>query len=336
MPKIERQDLDGCDADIATLYLRTAAKEIKRIEAAIRSTSMANVQQFAHKLSGSSAFLGLRDMAKLLSELEKAAARNESGKVSRLLSLTRKEFGQIQHHRLSKRSNGKTSSTGAPLSQPEKRFKIFIVDDHPLIRQGLAHQMQLQPDLKICGQAATAHEALKAIDKVRPDLVILDITLTGSDGMSLIKDMKLRSLKCFILVLSMHDESLYAERTLKAGAQGYIMKHEAPSELLKAVYCVLDGEIYLSKTMEAKMLHKIADSASSEKTLPEGSLSDRELQTFQLIGQGRGTREIAAELNISPKTVESYRAHIKVKMNLKNARELTQYAIHWVERKHLN
>jgi DNA-binding NarL/FixJ family response regulator len=218
----------------------------------------------------------------------------------------------------------------------KKKFKIFIVDDHPLIREGLERLINFQPDLSLCGQASTAFRALKAIPILKPDLVILDITLAGSNGMGLIKDMKLRSLKSLILVLSMHDESLYAERALRAGAKGYIMKQEAPKEMLKAIHRILAGEIYLSEKMGAKMLHKIADGSSAEKALPEGSLSDRELQTFQLIGQGRGTREIADELHISPKTVESYRAHIKVKMNLKNAHELTLHAVHWVESNHLN
>ena len=148
--------------------------------------------------------------------------------------------------------------------------------------------------------------------------------------------MKLRSLKSLILVLSMHDESLYAERALRAGAKGYIMKQEASAEILKAIRLILAGEIYLSEKMSAKMLHKMADNKSDGKSLPEGSLSDRELQVFQLIGQGRSTHDIAELLHISVKTVESYRGHIKVKMDLKNAHELTQHAVHWVEANHLN
>jgi DNA-binding NarL/FixJ family response regulator len=210
------------------------------------------------------------------------------------------------------------------------------VDDHPLVREGLVRLINLQPDLKLCGQAATAHQALKAIPDLKPDVVILDITLAGSDGMDLIKDMKLRSLKSLVLVLSMHEESLYAERTLRAGAKGYLMKLEPPKEVLKAIHRILAGEIYLSAKMADKMLHKIAEGKTDGKTLPEGALSDRELQVFQLIGQGRGTRQIAEELHISAKTVESYRAHIKIKMNLKNAHELTQHAVHWVESNHLN
>jgi DNA-binding NarL/FixJ family response regulator/HPt (histidine-containing phosphotransfer) domain-containing protein len=336
MPKTERHDLDRCDDDIAKLYLKTAARQIQKMAAAMRSKSMADVQRFAHRLAGSSGFLELQDLSKLLRDLEKAATRNESQEAGRLLILAKEEFAQIQNHASSRPARAKGSRVIPPAPPYKKRFKIFVVDDHPLILEGLVRLLNLQPDLKLCGQATTAHQALKAIPILKPDLVILDITLSGSDGMGLIKDMKLRSLKSFILVLSMHDESLYAERALKAGAKGYIMKHQPPKELLKAVHRILDGEIYLSEKMEAKMLHKIADSSVNEKTAPEGSLSDRELQTYQLIGQGRGTREIAAELNISPKTVESYRAHIKVKMNLKNAHELTQHAVHWVEGNHLN
>lgn len=216
------------------------------------------------------------------------------------------------------------------------KCKIFIVDDHPLLRDGLTRLINTQPDLSVCGEASTTHQALKAISVLKPDIVILDLTLLGANGLDLVKDMKLRSLKSLILVLSMHDESLYAERALRAGAKGYIMKQEASKEVLKAIHHILAGEIYLSKKMSAKMLHKVADGKTEAKTLPEGALSDRELQVFQSIGQGRGTRQIAEELHISAKTVESYRAHIKVKMNLRNAHELTQHAVHWVETNHLN
>jgi len=217
-----------------------------------------------------------------------------------------------------------------------KKYKIFLVDDHPLLREGLTRFINLQPDMHVCGEATTTHQALKSLSILKPDVVILDLTLGGSNGLDLIKDMKLQSLKSLVLVLSMHDESLYAERALRAGAKGYIMKEEASKEVLKAIHRILAGEIYLSEKMAAKMLHKVAEGKSDMKSVPEGALSDRELQVFQSIGQGRGTREIAEELHISPKTVESYRAHIKVKMNLKNAHELTQHAVHWVESNHLN
>jgi len=217
-----------------------------------------------------------------------------------------------------------------------RKYKIFIVDDHPLVREGLRRLIGLQPDLSICGEAHTTHEALKSIAGLKPDVVILDLTLSGSNGLDLIKDMKLRSLKSLVLVLSMHDESLYAERALRAGAKGYIMKEQASKEVLKAIHRIISGEIYVSEKMSAKMLHKMAGGKSDGKSPSEGALSDRELQVFQLIGRGWGTRQIAEDLHISAKTVESYRAHIKIKMNLKNAHELTQHAVHWVEHKHLN
>ncbi len=220
---------------------------------------------------------------------------------------------------------------------PKKgKFKVFIVEDHPLMRDGLARLFNSEPDLMVCGQASTAHEALKMIQGLKPDIVIVDITLPDGNGLDLIKDMKRRSIQSFPLVLSMHDESLYAERALRAGAKGYIMKHEASKEVVKAIHRVLEGEIYLSEKMGARMLHKIADVKFVKNALSTETLSDRELQVFQLIGQGRGTRQIADELCVSVKTVESYRAHIKLKMNLKNAHELTQHAVHWVESNHLN
>lgn len=201
---------------------------------------------------------------------------------------------------------------------------------------GLTRLLNQEPDLLVCGQAHTAHEALRAIAAMKPDVVIVDITLPDGNGIDLIKDMKRRSLQSRILVLSMHDESLYAERALRAGAKGYIMKQEASKEVLKAIHRILEGEIYLSEKMGAKMLHKIADAKFVNHALSTETLSDRELQVFQLIGQGHGTRQIADELCVSVKTVESYRAHIKLKMNLKDAHELTRHATHWVESNHLN
>ncbi len=221
--------------------------------------------------------------------------------------------------------------------QPRKgKIRIFIVEDHPLMSEGLTRLFNNEPDLTVCGQANTAFDALKMISQHKPDIVIVDITLPDGNGLDLVKDMKRRSIKSFALVLSMHDESLYAERALRAGAKGYIMKHEASKEVLKAIHKVMNGGIYLSGKMSDRMLHKIADVKSVNEALSTETLSDRELQVFQLIGQGRGTRQIADELCVSVKTVESYRAHIKLKMNLKNAHELTQHAVHWVESNQLN
>jgi len=216
------------------------------------------------------------------------------------------------------------------------KFRIFLVDDHPVLREGLARIINPQPDLSVCGEAANMTDALKSIQVLKPDLVILDITLGGRSGLDLIKDMQLRSLKTSILVLSMHDESLFAERALRAGASGYITKEQASKEVLKAIHRVLDGEIYVSQKMSAAMMRRAMGGRVDAKTPPEGALSDRELQVFQLIGQGHGTRQIAEELRISAKTVETYRAHIKIKMDLTNAHELIQRAVHWVESNHLN
>ena len=206
----------------------------------------------------------------------------------------------------------------------------------PVLIEGLTRVFNLQPNLVVCGEASTSHDALKSIQALKPDIVILDLTLAGSSGLDLIKDMKLRSLHSLILVLSMHEESLYAERALRAGAKGYLMKEVASKEVLNAIRRIVAGEIYLSEKMAAKMLHKVAEGKLDYKSYPEGALSDRELEVYQSIGKGRGTRQIAEDLHISPKTVESYRAHIKVKMNLANAHELTQHAVHWVESHQLN
>src|ERR1019366_7580677 len=165
----------------------------------------------------------------------------------------------------------------SPPPKSTRRFKIFIVDDHPLVREGLIRLIHPQPDLCVCGEASTAYQALKDIPVLKPDIVILDLTLAGSDGLELIKNMKLRSLKSLVLVLSGHDESLFAERALRAGAKGYIMKEKAAKDVLKAIHRILDGEIYLSEKMAAKVLHKVAEGKSEAKTLPEGALSDREL-----------------------------------------------------------
>lgn len=227
-------------------------------------------------------------------------------------------------------------ATARPQQLEKEKYKVFIVDDHPLVREGLTRFINLQQDMSVCGEASSTHEALKWIPILQPDIVVLDLTLPDSYGLDLIKDMKLMSLKALVLIFSMHDESLYAERALRAGAQGYIMKEEESKEVLRALRRILDGGIYLSEKMSAKMLHKLAEGASDENTPPEGMLSDRELQVFESIGRGRGTRQIAEELRISAKTVESYRAHIKVKIGLKNAHELIQHATHWVESNHLN
>ena len=212
-----------------------------------------------------------------------------------------------------------------------KKSQILIVDDHPIVRQGLAEMINQEPDLSVCGTAEDVHRALDQVEKYKPDLVLVDVSLKGSNGIELLKNIKIRFPRMLVLVLSMHDESLYAVRALRAGAAGYVMKQEATEKVLNAVRRVLTGEIYLSDKMERKMMHQLVGGRAARTGSPIEDLSDRELEVFGLIGQGHGTRQIAEELHLSIKTVESHRAHIKEKLNLRNATELVQHAIQWRE-----
>jgi DNA-binding NarL/FixJ family response regulator len=211
------------------------------------------------------------------------------------------------------------------------KHRILLVDDHPIVRQGLAEMINQERDLEVSGMADDVHRALESLEKLRPDLVIADISLKGSNGIELLKNIKVRFPRTLVLVLSMHDESLYAVRALRAGAAGYIMKQEATEKVLTAIHQVLSGEIYLSDKMEKKMMHQLVGGRTARTGSPIEDLSDRELEVFGLIGQGHGTRQIAEELHLSIKTIESHRAHIKDKLNLKNATELVQHAIQWRE-----
>jgi DNA-binding NarL/FixJ family response regulator len=208
--------------------------------------------------------------------------------------------------------------------------KIFVLDDHPIVRQGLSQLVNEQADLSVCGVAPDAASALEAMDDLSPDLLVLDISLDGPDGLDFLKRLRLRDNAPPVLVLSMHDESLYAERALRAGAKGYIMKQVATESLLAAIRKILRGGIYLSDGMAARMLHQFANRSGETANSPLADLSDRELEVFRLIGEGQGTREIAELLHVSVKTVESYQAHLKEKLCLRNSRELVQRAIHWV------
>ena len=212
----------------------------------------------------------------------------------------------------------------------ESKTKIVIVDDHPIVRQGLAELINHEDDLVVCGQAEEAPEAMGVIKAIKPDMVIVDILLKETSGMELIKDIKARYPNLAVLALSMHDESLYAERALRAGAKGYIMKAEATEKVIGAIRKILSGDIYLSEPMAAKLIHKLVGGRTEVGASAIDRLSDRELEVFRLIGQGYGTRQIAEKLHLSVKTIESYRAHIKEKLNLSDAAELLQYAIQWV------
>jgi DNA-binding NarL/FixJ family response regulator len=209
------------------------------------------------------------------------------------------------------------------------KHRVFIVDDHPIVRQGLALLIDREPDLAVCGDAEEAGSALDRIEGFKPDIVLLDISLGGRDGLDVLKTIRLRDARLPVLILSMLDESLYAERALRAGANGYIMKQEATEKVLVAIRRILGGEIYVSERLSNIMLHQFVGGSRTPNDSPVAGLTDRELEVFRLIGEGHATRQIAEELHISVKTVESYQAHIKDKLSLKNARELVQRAIQW-------
>jgi DNA-binding NarL/FixJ family response regulator len=216
------------------------------------------------------------------------------------------------------------------LREPKRR--LLLVEDHPVTREGLTQLLNQQPDLQVCGQAGTAPEALTAAEVLKPDLVLVDISLGGASGIELIKDLSSRYAKLLILVLSTHDALLYAERSLRAGAKGYVMKHEPTERVMAAIRLVLSGGVYLSEQMHNRLLDRV----TRGHAIPQGSevdqLSDRELEVFKLIGEGFTTAQIAASLHVSISTVETHRTHIKEKLKLENATELMRRAVEWVER----
>lgn len=215
-------------------------------------------------------------------------------------------------------------------NHPARARRIFIVDDHPMMREGLAQMIAQEKDLQVCGQADDAAEALQQIEKLKPDLILADITLRTTNGLDLIKDLKARLPDIPALVISMHDETLYAERVLRAGGRGYIMKQEGGVKLMQAIRQVLSGGSYVSEKISARILDLFSGRASQDAS-PVGKLSDREFQVFQLIGEGLGTKEIADKLHVSPKTVEVHRVNIKQKLGLGTAPELIRAAVRWVD-----
>ncbi len=214
---------------------------------------------------------------------------------------------------------------------PVRKATVLLVDDHPIVRQGLAQLINQEPDMTVCAHAEDAASAFHAIAVYRPDIVVLDISLNGPDGLSVLKELRMNDPALPVLVLSMHEESLYAERALRAGANGYIMKQEATERVLEAIRRIRGGEVYVSDGIAKRLLRQVVSTPAAAKS-PMEALTDRELTVFRLIGQGRGTREIADDLRVSIKTVESYQAHIKEKLSLSNGRELVQHAIRWVTR----
>jgi DNA-binding NarL/FixJ family response regulator len=211
--------------------------------------------------------------------------------------------------------------------KPRKR--ILILDDHPITRYGLTQLLSHEPDLLVCGEAESAAQALGAIKSACPDLVLADITMPGRSGLEFIKDMRAQHPRVAVLVMSMHDETIYAERVLRAGGRGYIMKNEGGEKLLEAIRQVLQGQVYVSKHMSAALLEVFTPHRSSAGEATPAALSDREFEVFQLIGQGLSTQQIGQRLNVSVKTVGTHRLHIKQKLNLRTGPELIRHAVRW-------
>ena len=211
----------------------------------------------------------------------------------------------------------------------QQKSRILLVDDHPIMRDGISQIINQQPDMEVCCEAGSAREALKMLESAIPDLAIVDISLKDISGIELIKEMKAKFQDFPILVLSMHAESLYAERALKAGAKGYIMKHEPADRLMKAIRRVLRGKIYLSANISQMILHRLTGTNMAEDQLPVDTLSDRELEVFKLIGLGLKPHQIAEKLFLSVKTIETYYSRLKQKLQLENALQLRQKAIQW-------
>jgi DNA-binding NarL/FixJ family response regulator len=218
-----------------------------------------------------------------------------------------------------------------PRKKPAAKKRLLIVDDHPMMRQGLAQLINNEPDLEVSWEADTAGQALDAVSSHTPDLILADISLPDKNGLELIKDIHALRPGTSVLVVSMHDEALYAERVLRAGGRGYIMKQEGGKKLMIAIRQVLSGQIYVSEKMSAKILEIFSGRRKDAGDSPVERLSDREFEVFQLIGEGKGTRDIAGHLHLSVKTVEVHRAKIKQKLNLKTATDLVRAAVRWAE-----
>lgn len=214
------------------------------------------------------------------------------------------------------------------LSCAAKR-KVLVVDDHPIVREGMALLINREPDLTVCAAAEESNAALDAIESLRPDLAIVDISLPGRDGLELLKMIRAKDPQMPVLILSMHGETTYAERALRAGANGYIMKQEATDKVLVAIRRILNREIYVSEEIGNRMLRHLVGVHDSGRS-PMDGLSDRELEVFRRMGEGQSTRQIAEELHLSVKTIETHQARLKEKLSLRTSRELVQYAIECV------
>jgi DNA-binding NarL/FixJ family response regulator len=214
-------------------------------------------------------------------------------------------------------------------AKPPARKRILIIDDHPMMRDGLRQLIGNEPDLEVVGEADDAPTALEAAEKLKPDIAIVDITLRDCSGLELIKDLQIRAPNIAVLVLSMHDESLYAERVLRAGGRGYIMKQEGGKKIIEGIRRVLSGSAYVSDTISARILDAFSGRSQNQSAVQ--SLTDREFEVFQLIGQGLSTSDMADKLHVSVKTIEVHRVNIKTKLNIPTAPELIRFAVRWIE-----
>jgi DNA-binding NarL/FixJ family response regulator len=228
-----------------------------------------------------------------------------------------------------------TPARRKPRTATADRRKILIVEDHPVFCEGLAQLINQEPDLTVCGQAENGAQALKAVATTTPDLVLVDISLPGKSGLELIKDLHVIHPEVAVLVVSMHEEMLYAERVLRAGGRGYIMKQERPESILRAIRQVLEGQIYISAKMSPRILETFFRRTGRSAQSPISQLSDREFEVLDLLGQGKDSHAIARQLNLSFKTVDAHRARIKQKLKLKSGTELICYAARWVEAQQL-
>lgn len=217
-----------------------------------------------------------------------------------------------------------------PAKSETKGCKVLLVEDHPMFREHLGNLINRELGMSVCGEADNIRDAMRLIHETTPDIAIVDITLRGSSGLELIKDIKAQKLEVNVLVLSMHDEELYAERALRAGAKGYITKNEASTEVVRAIRSVLQGDVYASRRMTAKLLERLTRKRVAPDLAGMETLADRELEVFQMLGRGSSTREIAQSLGLGESTVETYRARIKEKLRLRSAAELYLRAGQWV------
>lgn len=222
-------------------------------------------------------------------------------------------------------------ASAVPAPAAPSRRRILLVDDHPFMRAGLAQLIDRQADLAVCGEAGNPAEAFTQLAALKPELVLTDLTMPGRSGLEFVKDLRAQDPQLLVLVVSMHDEAVYAERAIRAGARGYIMKEAGGENLLGAIRQILRGEIYVSPRMSARILEGLSSARPRGSSSPIEKLTDREFEVFQMIGRGKSTREIAAELHLSPKTVDVHRGNIKEKLELNDATALIRHAVRWVE-----